>query len=320
LPDLDRLAVELSQIEDAEVARDVSAADYCTYRVGGSLAVLVEVGSADALSETAAVLSGSGVETLALGRGSNLLVADRGFDGVVVHPTGLLSDVEVSETKLRAGAAALLPVVARASVAAGLTGFEWAVGVPGSIGGAVRMNAGGHGSDMAATLESVEIADFRLGGILIRSAESLELGYRHSNIGSGEIVVSATFRLEQGRSDARSDLLTEIVTWRRENQPGGANAGSVFRNPPGVSAGELIESVGAKGLRVGSAEVSEKHANFIQVDPQGSADDVLRLMSEVVALVAAEHGVRLHAETHLVGFTPEEIGQVQHVDPQAEQD
>ena len=201
-----------------------------------------------------------------------------------------------------AGGAAALPVVARRTVAAGLTGFEWAVGVPGSIGGAVRMNAGGHGADMAASLVGIRVLDLAGGEDGVVPAARLDLGYRRSNLAATAVVVDATLALAGGDRAAGEATLAEIVRWRRENQPGGPNAGSVFTNPPGDSAGRLVDAAGAKGLRIGSAEVSTKHANFIQADAGGSAADVLALMREVRRRVAERFGVDLHPETVLVGF------------------
>jgi len=201
-----------------------------------------------------------------------------------------------------AGGATSLPVLARRTVVDGLTGFEWAVGVPGSVGGAVRMNAGGHGSDMAAVLEEVTTIDLLSGVGRVRRVDGLALGYRTSDVGTSELVTSAVLRLDDAVDGAGSELLAEVVRWRRENQPGGRNAGSVFTNPPGDSAGRLIDTAGMRGLRRGSAVVSERHANFIQVDEGGSADDVAALMDEIVRVVFDVHGIRLHAETVMVGF------------------
>ena len=173
-------------------------------------------------------------------------------------------------------------------MAAGLTGFEWAVGVPGSIGGAVRMNAGGHGSDMAAVLAGVRVVD-------LRSGEDGWVPAADARPRLPHLVGAAPPRswwppgcaLAPGDVERGTAELAEIVAWRRANQPGGPNAGSVFTNPPGDSAGRLIEAAGGKGLRHGTAEVSTKHANFIQADDGGRADDVLALMGEVQELVRA---------------------------------
>ncbi len=297
------IADALQRIDGLLVERNAPSGPLCTYRVGGPLGVLVRVESVDALAAALAILAETDVATLPIGKGSNLLVADAGFDGVAIVLGEAFTDVVIEGTIVKAGSAASLPVVARATVNAGLTGFAWAVGVPGSIGGAVRMNAGGHGSDMAANLVSVDIANLETGVVSTRGADSLDLGYRSSSLTRSELVVSATLQLTEGDSEAGTLELKEIVSWRREHQPGGANAGSVFTNPPNDSAGRLIDAAGLKGLRIGSAEVSTKHANFIQVDADGSANDVMTLMGEVVRRVEKHAGVHLHAETRLVGFT-----------------
>ncbi len=284
--------------------RDHPIGPLTTYRVGGAAALFVAVEDVATLTALATAVARSGVGVLVVGRGSNLLVADRGFDGLALQLGEAFATVEVdrSEATVLAGGAASLPVVARRSAAAGLRGFEWAVGVPGSIGGAVRMNAGGHGSDMAASLRSVRVVDLASGEDDEVPASLLDLSYRHSNVSPTQVVVAATLALRPGdRLEAEAEI-ADIVSWRRSHQPGGANAGSVFTNPPGDSAGRLIDAAGCKGLRIGSAEVSTKHANFIQADPDGSADDIVALMDEVRRRVLADSGVELAAETRLVGF------------------
>jgi UDP-N-acetylenolpyruvoylglucosamine reductase len=206
------------------------------------------------------------------------------------------------------GGSVALPVAARQSVARGLTGFEWGVGVPGSVGGAVRMNAGGHGSDMASSLTSVRMFHLRKGLEAHVNAVDLGLRFRGSALDDHHVVLSATVDLEWSKSPEASEAeLQEVVRWRRENQPGGQNAGSVFVNPePGkVSAGAVIDELGMRGLRVGSAQVSEKHANFIQADVGGSAQDVVALMAEVRRRVRDERGYVLRSEIRLVGFEDE---------------
>lgn len=282
--------------------RDVPLGPLTTYRVGGAAALFVEAASVDDLVAAARAVAATGVPTLVVGKGSNMLVADAGFAGLAVALGEAFAAVDIDGVRVRAGAAALLPVVARQTVRAGLTGFEWAVGVPGSIGGAVRMNAGGHGSDMAASLVDARVVDLATGAVRRVPAADLALGYRRSAVGAAQVVVDATLGLAAGDRAAGERELSEIVAWRRANQPGGQNAGSVFTNPPGDSAGGLIDAAGCKGLRVGTAEVSTKHANFFQADAGGSADDVRALMEEVRRRVREATGVDLHAETRLVGF------------------
>jgi UDP-N-acetylmuramate dehydrogenase len=296
------------QIEDAarllgERARhDMAIGPLTTYRVGGPAALLAEIETDDDLRAIADAVSQSGVPVLLIGRGSNLLVADAGFPGLAVTLGGVFAQLELAATEVRAGGAVSLPVLARRTAAAGLTGLEWAVGVPGSVGGAVRMNAGGHGSDVSETLVSARVVDLSTGEDREVANADLALGYRTSAVKSHDVVAGATFALAEGDKASSEAQIADIVRWRRENQPGGSNAGSVFTNPTGDSAGRLIDAAGLKGHRVGSAHVSPKHANFFQADEGGSADDVVALIEEVQRLVEERMGVRLEPELRLVGF------------------
>ena len=288
----------------ARAVRDAPLGARSTYRVGGRAEILVETDSPEDLHKLqhALVAACGPVPLLVLGQGSNLLVADSGFPGVVVTLGRGFDWVRVRAQTLSAGGATKLPVVARRSVAAGLSGLEWAVGVPGSVGGALRMNAGGHGSDTAAVLRRYRTLDLADGVESEHDAKHLDFGYRHSALAPSEVVLWAEFSLELGEEGSARRALAEVVSWRRAHQPGGSNAGSVFMNPPGDSAGRLVEAAGLKGLRMGSAQVSEKHANFIQADEGGSADDVRRLLELVRTEVALRTGVSLSTEVCLVGF------------------
>lgn len=293
---------ETARILGDRARRDVRLGPLTTYRVGGPAALFVELASEDDLHLVSQAVRASRVATLVVGNGSNLLIADAGFDGLAVALGDAFASVDVEGTKVRAGGATPLPVLGRRTAAAGLTGLEWAVGVPGSVGGAIRMNAGGHGSDIAATLVRVRVLDLLTGEDGVVPAADLDLGYRHSAVTPSMVVLWAEFELTPGDADAAAAEIAEIVRWRRENQPGGQNAGSVFTNPPGDSAGRLVDAAGCKGLRVGSAHVSEKHANFIQADAGGSSGDVLALIHEVQGRVEAATGIRLEPELRLVGF------------------
>jgi len=295
---LDRLAGALGPA----AVRDHPLGALTTYRVGGNAALFEEVADEARLLEVARCTSRAALPVLVVGRGSNLLVADRGFDGLAVTLGPGFDTLSIEGTTVRAGGALSLPVLARRTAAAGLSGLEWAVGVPGSVGGAVRMNAGGHGADTTATLVSYRWVDLATGSTGESSADRLEPGYRRTALRPTEVVVSGTFQLDHGDPADGAAAIAEIVRWRRANQPGGSNAGSVFTNPPGDSAGRLIEACGLKGFRIGTAEVSPKHANFIQADPGGSADDVLAVMMRVRSLVAETSGISLRTEVRLVGF------------------
>jgi UDP-N-acetylmuramate dehydrogenase len=278
-----------------------------TYRVGGDVALMVTIDHDDDVDAVTTAVAGSGVDVVIVGRGSNLLVADDGVDALAVTLGDVGERLEIDATTVRVGASVSLPVLARRAVAAGLTGLEWAVGVPGTVGGGVRMNAGGHGSDIAATLVRADVVDLRSGERKWVVADALGLRFRGSDVADHHLVVAADFALQSGDRARGEAELAEIVRWRREHQPGGQNAGSVFVNPiPGqVSAGELIDAAGLRGLRHGTAEVSTKHANFIQADDGGVAADVVALMLDVRAAVARHSGIWLRSELRLVGFSPD---------------
>ena len=311
MPDIaDPVAVALDRLGDLG-ERDVPLGPLTTYRVGGSAAVFAKVRRSD-LPRVAAAARDSGLPVLVVGRGSNMLVADRGFDGIAVTLVGAEETIDIGAATgtVDAAAGVSLPVLARKTAAHGLTGFEWAVGVPGSIGGAVRMNAGGHGSDMAASLVHAVVVDLQDSGQeVVVPVSALGLGFRSSAIAETTVVVEARLQLAPGDTEASKRLIDEIVAWRRTNQPGGQNAGSVFVNPvPGeVTCGALIDAAGLRGFRIGSAAVSDKHANFIQADPDGSADDVLAVMRAVAARVAETSGYVLRSEIRLVGFDDDRV-------------
>jgi UDP-N-acetylmuramate dehydrogenase len=257
----------------------------------------------DQLSLVAEAVAVSGVDVLVLGHGSDTLVLDGGVRGLVVCLGGELANVAPDSGSgiVKAGGGAAYPVLARRSVAAGLAGMEWAVGIPGSVGGAVRMNAGGHGASTAERLASCTVLDLASGAERVVTGDDPEFAYRRSGIGPHEIVTDVTFSCERGDSALLAAGIAEIVRWRRDHQPGGRNAGSVFTNPPGDTAGRLVEASGMKGRRLGTAEVSTKHANFIQVDAGGCAADVLALVELVRETVAERAGVVLETELRVVG-------------------
>jgi UDP-N-acetylmuramate dehydrogenase len=294
---------ELVALGGARVSEHGPFGSRTTYRVGGTARVVVNLSSAAELDELGPLIAATELPLVCLGNGSNLLVEDGERDVLVVHLERSLATLEYDgdeRVDVRASAGLDLPLMARRLAHHGVVGFEWAVGVPGTVGGAVAMNAGGHGDDIAGTLDEATI--WRKGVTTIWSKEDLRLGYRTSAVEASDIVLSARFTLVRGDVAAAEERVREIVRWRREHQPGGANAGSVFRNPTDDHAARLIEAAGCKGLRLGSAAVSEKHANFIQADPGGLAVDVYSLMSLVQARVLEEFGVELVSENRFVGF------------------
>jgi UDP-N-acetylmuramate dehydrogenase len=287
-------------------ARGVVLAPLTTYRVGGPAALLVRPTTVDDLVKVHEAVHESGLPVLVVGRGSNLLIADEGFAGIAIVLGSSWADIIIDPVTRRvvAGAAASLPVLARRTVAASLSGLEWAVGVPGSVGGGVRMNAGGHGSDIAASLLTIDLFDLHRGSAVTLPASGLGLRFRGSDLAEHQLVLSAAMQLQVGEQSRSEVELEEIVRWRREHQPGGQNAGSVFVNPvPGeVAAGALIDALGLRGFRIGSAHVSLKHANFIQADEGARARDVLDVIIAVRTQVAEATGHQLRSEVRLIGF------------------
>ena len=291
-----------AKIADENISTGVPLSRFSTYRVGGPAALLIKIEDTTVFSTLVKALKKFHLPVLLIGNGSNVLISDDGFEGAVLKLGESFETIEIEGELVKAGAAVKLPVLARETVKFGLSGFEWAVGVPGTVGGAVRMNAGGHGSDIASSLLEVTTINLLTGVSSNVPAKALDFSYRYSCIKNTDFVLDAKFELIQGDKDESKRFLNEIVRWRRDNQPGGQNSGSVFTNPEGDSAGRLIEAAGLKGTRIGSAHISEKHANFIQVDEDGSAEDVRKLMSLVVEKVEAFHSITLIPETVLVGF------------------
>ena len=277
-----------------------------TYRTGGEARGFVTINTREQLVAHGPELA-SCEQITVLGNGSNMLVADSEYDGLVVRLGESFTSLEIGRTEgatalITIGAALDLPIAARRIADSGFMGFEWAVGVPGTVGGAVTMNAGGHGSDMAAAVTSVELWRVDEQRVEVVPAQRLNFAYRSSAIRPRDIVLSATIRLNVGVVQASKEQLKEIVRWRREHQPGGSNAGSVFRNPVDESAGSIIERCGLKGHRIGTAQVSEKHANFIQSDEHGLSSDVRALMRYVHDEVLRREGIDLTTEIRFVGF------------------
>jgi UDP-N-acetylmuramate dehydrogenase len=294
---IDRL-VEIGMIQ-----REVPLGPMTTYKAGGPAALFSEVRTNREL--TALIESGVTARhpLLVLGRGSNLVVADGGFGGLVIKLAGDFSNVEITETEVEAGGATPLPRLARQVVDAGLLGLEFFVGVPGSVGGAVRQNAGCFGTETRDRLVAATIVDLVTGTKSVRDPQGLDLGYRHSNVSWDELVVSATFSGYRGDPAPGKEKMRQITRWRKEHQPGGTlNAGSVFKNPPGGTAGELIDSLGLKGMAVGDVAVSEKHANFFVAGPGATAGDIRRLVEAVKDTVFERSGTILEPEVQFVGF------------------
>ena len=274
-------------------------AAHTSFRIGGPAALFAEPASEAELLALLRRLNRLGVRPLIVGRGTNLLVSDAGVQGVVVHVGEALGGMEVTGTLIRAGAGAQLSAVARSAREHSLSGFEFAHGIPGSLGGAVVMNAGAYGGELRDVVECVRYLDEN--GALCETVDP-GFSYRHSMFSDRNCtVLSALLRLTPGDALAIAGRMAELSEQRREKQPlEWPSAGSTFKRPAGGFAAAMIDGAGCKGLTVGGAQVSEKHAGFIINRGGATCDDVLRLMELVKARVREKYGVELEPEVRII--------------------
>ena len=298
-------------VAGGHVRAGVELSRLTTYKLGGPARWFCEPRSLEDLRSVAMGARARGIELVVMGRGSNLVISDEGYSGLVIRLGAGFRKVEVDpESRIvRAGAAVSLPVLARRMAGEAWSGLEFYVGIPGSVGGAVRMNAGFFGVETVDVIRSASILNAGSGSVAERAADRLGLGYRTSNLGPDEVVLDASFSVRGGDRDRIAALMREAIRWRRDHQPGGTlNAGSVFRNPSGDSAGRIIDALGLKGMRRGGAHVSQKHANFFVVDPGGTAQDVFGLVRDVRQLVLDRTGILLEPEVRFIGFPRDGMG------------
>ena len=270
---------------------------HTTFRIGGPAALYLEPRDADALADVLALCRAGGVRTFLLGNGSNLLFDDAGYDGAVVS-TARLNGIRAEGTLVTAGAGASLSAVCKAARDASLTGLEFAYGIPGSVGGAVVMNAGAYGGEIRDVLETSESLDPLTGERELLPLPAHEYGYRTSVYKrNGRAVLSASFRLAPGDREAIAAKMSELSGRRVAKQPlEYPSAGSVFKRPEGHFVGQMVEESGLKGYRIGGAEVSEKHAGFIVNRGGATSEDVLRLVEHIRSVVLRNYGVELECE------------------------
>jgi UDP-N-acetylmuramate dehydrogenase len=288
-----------------QVRADASLAELTTLRVGGRARVLVIAESDADLAVVGQACQEHGVPWAVVGRGSNLLVADDGWPGVAIRLGRGFRGVTMQGSTVRAGAAEPLPTLAVRVADSGYTGFAWAAAVPGTVGGAVRMNAGAHGGELVEHLVEADLVRLTTGVRETWPVDTLGLTYRSSQLPDDAVVVAPGESPPPGDPAAPPGEIGEIRAWRRTHQPlNEPNCGSVFTNPDGDSAGRLIEAAGGKGLSVGGAEVSAVHANFIVTRPGTRAADVHTLIGRLRRLVHDHAGVQLRPEVTLLGTFP----------------
>ncbi len=299
---IDEAARLLADRFGERVRRDVPLAPFTSFRIGGPASLYVEPDDDGDLAAISDAVQRTSVAWMVIGKGSNVLVADEGFPGLVVRMGRGFRTAHPDGDRLRAGASMPLPALAGVALANALSGLEFGVAIPASLGGAVWMNAGAHGHSMHEVLETIDLFSVAEGQRRSVRAADAGFAYRTSAFPADSIVVGATVSLTRADRAHIREEMEAARRWRRETQPlAEPNCGSVFKNPPRDHAARLVEAAGAKGLRVGGAEVSRKHANFIVTRPGATAADVLRLMREVQERVAERYGVRLEPEVRYVG-------------------
>ncbi|MDP9327853.1 MAG: UDP-N-acetylmuramate dehydrogenase [Actinomycetota bacterium] len=305
MSDLAHAAAILRAACGDRVRADFPMAPLTTFRVGGPAGLYLEPESETDLAAAGRAVTEAGIPVVVLGKGSNVLVSDGGFPGLVLRLGKSYRWSARAGDHLTAGGAMPLPAMAGVALRHSLTGLEFGVAIPATLGGAVRMNAGAHGHEIAEVLESVEVFRLREGATVTIRAADAGFSYRRSTLGDGAVVIGARARLDRGEPSAIRARMDEVRAWRRATQPlAEPNCGSVFKNPRGDHAARLIEAAGGKGRRVGGASVSTKHANFIVAEPGARAADVVALIEEVRSLVEAHDGVHLEPEVQLVGSFP----------------
>ncbi len=272
------------------------------FGIGGNAAAYFEVSTADELAYVAQLKKRWGVPVAIIGRGSNLLVSDAGYRGIVVRLIGEFNRLRFDQNRVDVGAGVSLPRLSKTAASRGLSGVEFALGIPGSVGGGLIMNAGAWGSSFGDLVERVQAMTDE-GALVDLSRDEAHFSYRHSGLKTYFCVTGATLTLTPGDAAEVANLMQDLYNQKITSQPfAEENAGCMFKNPPGHSAGKLIDECGLKGYRVGGAEVSKIHGNFILNLDDATAQDVLALVHHIQAHVKRERGVDLVMEVQLLGF------------------
>ncbi len=294
-------------VGEDRISTSESMSRHTTFRIGGPADVFAVPRTVEEATEIVRICREQGVPFYVIGNGSNLLVSDLGYRGVILQIYKNLSEISVDGDTMTVQAGAMLSVMAKRALEHGLTGFEFASGIPGTVGGAVVMNAGAYGGEMKDVLEEITVLTGD-GAVQKVLAKELELGYRHSVIPErGWIVLGARLRLQEGDSREIGARMEELRQQRVAKQPLDVpSAGSTFKRPEGHFAGKLIMEAGLRGFSVGDAQVSEKHCGFVVNRGKATAEDVYRLIREVAARVREHSGVTLEPEVKLLGEFSEE--------------
>jgi len=297
------LAKQLQEMKIGTVKENEPLASHTTIKIGGPADLFIEPSTIENFEKAMKVIHAAGVKWTAIGRGSNLLVSDKGIEGVVIKLGAGLDQVEVVENTVTVGAGASVVALAMTLSRKGLSGLEFASGIPGSVGGAVYMNAGAHGSDISKILEKAYIL-FEDGTMEWLTVEQMKFSYRTSVLQKERpgIVLEAVFNLEDGEVDTIKGVIKKNKDYRKDTQPWSSPcAGSIFRNPLPNYAGQLVEKAGLKGYTIGGAQISEMHGNFIVNTGNATAADVLALIDYVKGQIWDLYNIRMETEVEIIG-------------------
>ncbi|SDZ21338.1 UDP-N-acetylmuramate dehydrogenase [Proteiniborus ethanoligenes] len=289
-------------IEKGDVLIHEPMSKHTSFKIGGPVDVLVLPGSIEELASSIKLCKSEGLDYFVMGNGSNIIVRDKGIRGIVIKISESLNNIIIEGTKLIAEAGALLSVVSKSALRSSLTGLEFASGIPGSLGGAIAMNAGAYGGEMKDVVTKVKCVDEN-GNFVEYENSDMEFGYRQSRIQNEKlIVVQVEMKLKEGNYEDIRAYTNELTEKRTSKQPLHLpSAGSTFRRPEGYFAGKLIEDAGLKGLILGGAQVSDKHCGFIVNIGNATADDVINLIRVVQKTVSDKYGVKLETEVKIIG-------------------
>ncbi len=277
----------------------VKLARHTSFGIGGRASYLIDVYDNASLIRTLKVLKANSVKWFLLGAGTNILVSDQGYDGAMIRLKGNFTKATAKSNKIICGAGALISNLSKLARKSNLSGLEFACGIPGTIGGAIKINAGAFGESIGPLVAKVWVVNCKL-EVKILNQKHLKFSYRHSNIRENMVIIKAMLNLKQAKP--RTIMIKECncSRWRRLRQPRGKSAGSIFKNPRRISAGQLIEECGLKGMRIGGAIISNQHANFIINRNRAKACDVIRLISLIKKKVYQQKRVKLKEEVILV--------------------
>lgn len=293
----------MQSLQKTDVKENEPLDRHTTWKVGGPADYYLVCGSEDDLVNVIKAAKGYSIPYFIIGKGSNLLVSDEGFKGFAIRLTGEFEAISVEGSIIEAGCGATLRSLSNAALKNGLSGLEFAHDIPGTLGAAIKLNAGAHGDDFSMIIKSVTLFDTENMGI---TAVTPEFGYRHSSIEDGQICLRAELSLTSDNNESVKNRISQLTEKRKSSQPTGFSAGSVFKNPDNDYAARLIEISGCKGLSINSARISERHANFIMNEGHAKAQDIVKLMQLVREKVYNTTGIVLETEIKTVGFVLDE--------------